>query len=63
MISIEEMKRCKGKRIRIFFEDAKPIEGVCLYFLYPEEDDEENMLELEGYLINQSEIERIEIID
>ena len=62
MISCEEMKNCEGKIIRLIFDSVSPIEGFCQCY-HQAEDDEEPMLEVDKYLINQSEIKSIEILE
>ena len=62
MISIKEMKKCEGKKIRLTFENVSPIEGFCQCYLQSEDEDEEPMLEVGEYLINQSEIKTLEIL-
>ena len=63
MISIKEMKECEGKRIRLTFDNVAPIEGFCQCYLQAEDEDEEPMLEVGKYLINQSEIKTLEILE
>lgn len=63
MISEEEMETCKGKNIRIFFVDGDVLEDKCLQFHHSEDDDEEATLELSEIFVDQSEIERIEVLD
>lgn len=56
------MKNCAGKRIRLTFDSISQIEGFCQCYHQSEDDDEEAMLEVGIYLINQSEIKSIEIL-
>ena len=57
------MKNCEGKRIRLTFDSVSPIEEFCQCYHQAEDDDEEPMLEVGIYLINQSEIKSIEILE
>lgn len=63
MISIEKMKKAEGKRVKIIGTNGKSFELKCLSFHYPEDEEEEPMLEFKNYLFNQSEIESIEIMN
>ena len=56
------MKNCAGKRIRLTFDSISQIEGFCQCYHQSEDDDEEALLEVGIYLINQSEIKSIEIL-
>ena len=57
------MKNCAGKRIRLTFDSVSPIEEFCQCYHQAEDDDEEPMLEVGIYLINQSEIKTLEILE
>ena len=63
-ITRNEMVKSKKKHINLYFKDGDVWKNVYIdCFLQAEDDDEENMLEIGKYLINQSEIEKIEILD
>lgn len=61
MVSEKEMRQSDGKNISLKCKNGKFIVGYAI-FQAPQDDEEENMIEIKEYLINQSEIERIEIL-
>ena len=63
MISVSEMKKAIGKRVRLTFTDGELWEGQCICYQQPEENDEEPMLEFEHELVYQSQIKKLEILD
>lgn len=63
MVSTNEMKECKTKYINLYFADGEVWKNVYVdWYIQAEEDEEEPMLEIGSYLINQSEIKKIELI-
>ena len=64
MVSTKEMKEAEGKNINIKFIDGEIWEKrYCDSYQWDEDESEELMLELGNFLIKQSEIESIEILD
>lgn len=63
MISIEELKRCEGKNVKLYLNNGKIWEGNCFCYQPPQDDDEEYMLEFPNTLIYHSQIEKVEILD
>ncbi|NLY08876.1 MAG: hypothetical protein GXZ11_03100 [Tissierellia bacterium] len=64
MISIKEMRKLKGKNIRLVAKNNKVFEGICKAYHQAEDEDEEPMLEIgKHWAIKQSEIKAIEILD
>ncbi|MGP1598960.1 hypothetical protein [Peptoanaerobacter stomatis] len=64
MVTTKEMKKCRGKNIKIKFTDGEIWEKrYCDSYQWDEDESEELMLELGNFLIKQSEIESIEILD
>lgn len=64
MISIKEMMNSEKKKINLYFKDGKVWKNVYVdYYLQAEDDDEEPMLEIGRYLIYQSRIKKIEILN
>lgn len=64
MVTFKQMKNCRGKHINLFFTDGEIWGNVfCTNFYQQEDDEEEHCLEFENTLINQSQIEKIEILD
>ncbi len=63
MISVDEMKKAAGKRVKITSSNGKILEEKCICYQQPEEDDEEPMLEFSRWLVYQSQIKSIEILD
>ena len=61
---LEKMKLSEKKCINIYFNDGNILENVyCDMFHWSQDEDEENMLEIGVYLINESEIKDIEILN
>lgn len=64
MVSTKEMKEAEGKNINIKFIDGEIWKKrYCDSYQWDEDESEELMLELGNFLIKQSEIESIEILD
>lgn len=64
MVSSLEMYECAGKHIDLYFKDGRVWENkFCTNYYQAEDDDEEPMLEFGNTIINQSQIEKIEILD
>ena len=64
MVSTKEMKEAEGKNINIKFTDGEIWKKRhCDSYQWNEDESEELMLELGNFLIKQSEIESIEILD
>lgn len=64
MISIEKMIGCERKNIRLKAINGRIFEDYCYCYLQAEDEDEEPALEIgERWLISQSSIESIEILD
>ncbi len=63
MVSTNEMKGCKTKYINLYFVDGEVWNNVYVdWYIQAEDEGEEPMLEIGSYLINQSEIKKIELI-
>lgn len=64
MISIKEMKKSEGHKAKLYFVDGDSIETYIELYEEGQDDGEENFLLVkDNLLINQSEIEKIEILD
>lgn len=64
MISVDEMKKAKGNKVNISFNNGIDWKNkTCDNFYSKQDDDEENMLEFGNIIVNQSDIEKIEILD
>lgn len=64
MISIKEMKKSEGHKAKFYFVDGDTLETYIELFEEGQDEDEENfLLAKDNLLINQSEIEKIEILD
>ncbi|MEB3429708.1 hypothetical protein VLK81_06730 [Citroniella saccharovorans] len=64
MVNVEVMKKSKNRFVNIYFTDGDNWKNIrCTNFYLKDDGDEENMLEFENVLINQSEIKKIEILD
>lgn len=64
MIGIEKMKKSKGKHLYIEFKDGEIWrKRKCTNFYIKDDDDEENMLEFDNILVNESEIKNFKILD
>lgn len=65
MISTKEMRNSEGKHVRITFKDGTVWEKeYCACYHQAEDEDEEPGLEIgEHWYVNQSEIEKLEILD
>lgn len=64
MINKEKMRSCKGKKVRILGTNGKIIEDFCYCYHQAEDEGEEPELEVgENWLIPQSQIKSIEILD
>lgn len=64
MVTTKEMNECKTKHINLYFTDGDIWKNVYVdWYITPADDEEEPMLEIGRYLINQSEIKKIEILN
>ena len=64
MVSTNEMKSVKRKRVRFYFADGEVLDSFVESYQFEEDEDEEPMLLCSGNLaVFQSELERIEIIN
>lgn len=65
MVTLKEMLNCQEKKIRLYGTNGKILEDYChaLYWERDEEDEEPELEVGEHWLIPQSQIERIEILD
>ncbi|CAG7592140.1 hypothetical protein PEPTYR26121_01503 [Peptoniphilus tyrrelliae] len=63
MISIKEMKKSEGNKAKIYFVDGDALETYIELYEEGQDDGEENFLLVkDNLLINQSEIEKIEVL-
>lgn len=64
MVSVKKMYEAEKKRINIYFKGGDIWKNKYINLvMQPEDEGEEYALDFENYLINQSEIEKIEILD
>nr|DAL98424.1 MAG TPA: hypothetical protein [Caudoviricetes sp.] len=67
MISVKEMKKAARKNVKVKLTNGMISEGYCTEYLWPEDDEEEHNITVKEdgilYEINQSEIEKIEILE
>ncbi len=67
MISVVEMKNAEYKNVKVKLINGMVSEGYCTEYLWPEDEEEEHNITVKEdgvlYEINQSEIEKIEILE
>lgn len=63
MISLEEFINCYKKKVKLYFDDGDTLEGYCNCWYSPQDEDEEYMLDFGDILVNQSEVEKVEILE
>lgn len=64
MISIKEMKKSEGHNAKLYFVDGETLKTYIELYEDGQDEDEENFLLVkDNLLINQSEIEKIEVLD
>lgn len=64
MVTTKEMKKCRGKEIKLYATNGKIFQDHCYCYHQAEDEGEEPSLEVgEHWEIPQSQIERIEILD
>lgn len=63
MISIKEMKKSEGHKAKLYFVDGDALETYIELYEEGQDDGEDNFLLVkDNLLINQSEIEKIEVL-
>lgn len=64
MVSLEEMRKAEGHRIRVVYTNGESNEDYCPYYMHPANDEEEALIFIgEHYEAEQSDIESITILD
>ncbi len=64
MVSLEEMRKAEGHRIRVVYINGESNEDYCSYYMHPANDEEEGLIFIgEHYEAEQSDIESITILD
>lgn len=64
MIDIKTMEKADGEMVNLYFTDGTEWKNKqCTNFYIKDDDEEENMLEFGNIIVNQSDIEKIEILD
>lgn len=64
MVSLEEMRKAEGHRIRIVYTNGESGEYYCSYYMQSEDEDEEAAIFIgEHYIAEQPDIKSITILD
>lgn len=64
MIDVKLMEKAYGKKVNLYFKNGTVWKNKkCTNFYVKDDDDEENMIEFYNIIVNQSDIEKIEILD
>lgn len=63
MITTEQMEASEKKTVKLTYTDGEEFVEKCICYYQAEDEDEEAMLEFKSGMVNQSEIEKIEILD